>query len=328
MFAFMDKGTTKGRVTMKKRMVALLTLTMSITMVSSVWAGVFDKYVDYQNPDGTYSYYFDQGVLVTLDENWYQNTIIKIEEQGVTFYQKASYDAWEKAGYEEGGRLFMIGASVNTGFSELPSFEYIGFDEDTCMNYYAELPTDYPAYMGDENIRAEYDALWAEARDVIAGIQIGTDVQIEDGAIQFESEDMIIKSTDLEDDDAKIKLGMKLDPELKWGAGLQLETDPNKELALKLEPDHLDMLVSLDGEEDDYYEELILTANGKKVPSSKIRWESDHPEIADVDELGWVTSKGIGTATITAYYGGEKLKCTIHVNQKITTDTVIIIEES
>ncbi len=177
MYAFMDKGTMKGRIVMKKRMIALLTLTMnitaSITMVSSVWAGVFDDYVDYQNPDGTYSYYFDEGVLVTLDENWYQNTIVKIEEQGVTFYQKASYDAWEKEGYEEGGRLFTIGASVNTGFSELPSFEYIGFDEDTCMNYYAELPTDYPAYMGDENIRAEYDALWAEARDVIAGIQIG-----------------------------------------------------------------------------------------------------------------------------------------------------------
>ncbi|MCR5596609.1 MAG: hypothetical protein K6G19_00385 [Lachnospiraceae bacterium] len=160
---------------MKKRMIALLTLAMSITMVSSAWAGVFDNYVDYQNPDGTYSYYFDEGVLITLDENWYQNTIVKIEEQGVTFYQKASHDAWEKEGYEEGGRLFTIGASVNTSFSELPSFEYIGFDEDTCMNYYAELPTDYPAYMGDESIRAEYDALWAEARDVIAGIQIGTD---------------------------------------------------------------------------------------------------------------------------------------------------------
>ncbi len=193
MTAFMDKGTMKGRVAMKKRMMSLMTLAMSITvgtmLVSPVWAGIFDDYAAYRNPDGTYSYYFDQGVLVTLDENWYQNTIVKTGDQGVTFYQKASYDAWEKDGYEGGGLLFIIGASVNTGFSELPSFEYIGFDEDTCMNYYAELPTDYQAYMGDENIRAEYDALWTEVRDVIAGIRIGTDAYPENGAIQLESED-------------------------------------------------------------------------------------------------------------------------------------------
>ncbi len=146
--------------------------------------------------------------------------------------------------------------------------------------------------------------------------------------ILSESEDMIIKSTEAEDNDAKIKLGTKLNPEVNWVSGLQIETDPNKELELKLKPDHLDMLVSLDGEEDEYYEALILTANGKKVPSSKVRWESDHPEIADVNELGWVTSMGIGTATITAYYGGENLNCTVHVTQKITTDTVIVYEDS
>ncbi len=213
MSIFMDKGCMKGRNAMKTRMMSLMTLAMSITVgtmfASSVYAGVFDDYVDYLNPDGTYAYYFDQGVLVTLDEHWYQHT-----------------------------------------------------------------------------------------------------------------------STESEDDDTNSKLGKKWYPEQNRKAGLQLETDPNKEHELKLEPDHLDMLVSLDGEEDEYYEELILTANGKKVPSSKVRWESDHPEIADVDELGWVTSMGIGTATITAYYGGEKQKCTVHVTQKITTDTVIVYEES
>ena len=159
-----------------KKWLALMTLTMSLAPASAVWAGVFDNYVDYQNPDGTYSYYFDQGVLITLDENWYQNTIVKTSDSGAAFYQKASYDAWAEEGLE-GGKLFTIGASVNTSFSELPSFEYIGFDEDSCMNYYAELPTDYQAYMGDEAVRAEYDALWAEVKDVIAGIRIGSDIQ-------------------------------------------------------------------------------------------------------------------------------------------------------
>ena len=167
----------EDRTDMKKRWMTAMALAMSITASPVVWAGVFDQYVDYQNPDGTYSYYFDQGVLVTLDENWYRNTFVKASDRGATFYQKASYDAYAREGLEGGGRLFTIGASVNTDFSELPSFEYIGFDEDSCMNYYAELPSDYQAYMGDETIRAEYDALWAEVKDVIAGIRIGNDIQ-------------------------------------------------------------------------------------------------------------------------------------------------------
>jgi DNA-damage-inducible protein J len=167
----MKQSFMEVEMVMKKKWMVLMTLTMSLTAASAAWAGVFDNYVDYQNPDGTYSYYFDQGVLVTLDENWYQNTIVKTSDRGATFYQKASYDAYEKEGME-GGRLFTIGASVNSSFSELPSFEYIGFDEDSCMNYYAELPTDYQAYMGDASIQAEYDALWSQVKDVIAGIRM------------------------------------------------------------------------------------------------------------------------------------------------------------
>ena len=114
-------------------------------------------------------------VLMTLTMSL-TAAIVKTSDRGATFYQKASYDAYEKEGME-GGRLFTIGASVNSSFSELPSFEYIGFDEDSCMNYYAELPTDYQAYMGDASIQAEYDALWSQVKDVIAGIRIGSEIQ-------------------------------------------------------------------------------------------------------------------------------------------------------
>ena len=153
-------------------MMVLMSLALSLAGASAVWAGMFDDYTDYQNPDGTYSYYFDQGVLVTMDEDWYQSTFVKTDDRGATFFQKASYDAYAEEGME-GGRLFTIGASVNTSFKELPSFEYIGFDEENAMNYFAVLPTDYQAYMEDEDTRAEYDELWAGVRDVIAGIQIG-----------------------------------------------------------------------------------------------------------------------------------------------------------
>ena len=161
---------------MKKMMMGLGFLVLSIAVSTTVWAGTFDQYYDYENGEGTYSYYFtdgspDQGIFVTMDKNWYQNTRVEIEDGGATFYHKDSYNAFAGEGLK-GGRLFTIGACVNSDFRNLPSFEYIGFDENSCMNYYAELPTDYQAYTQDEDIRAEYDFLWSGVRDVIAGIRI------------------------------------------------------------------------------------------------------------------------------------------------------------
>lgn len=172
-------------IEMKKIMIGLASLVLSMAVSAAVWAGPFDQYYDYENEEGTYSYYFtdgssEQGIFVTMDKNWYQNTRVEIEDGGATFYHKDSYDAYAEKGLK-GGRLFTIGACVNSDFRNLPSFEYIGFDENSCMNYYAELPTDYQAYAEDESIRAEYDSLWSGVKDVIAGIRIkGSSEEIEE----------------------------------------------------------------------------------------------------------------------------------------------------
>ena len=161
---------------MKKRMIVLMALTLSMATSASAWAGAFDNFYDYENPDGMYSYFFTEGsfcpgIFVTIDKDWYQNARVVTSERGATFYHTDSYNSYAEEGLE-GGRLFTIGACVNSDFRNLPSFEYIGFDEDSCLNFYAELPTDYQAYAEDESIRTEYDALWAGVRDVIAGIKI------------------------------------------------------------------------------------------------------------------------------------------------------------
>lgn len=91
---------------------------------------------------------------------------------------------------------------------------------------------------------------------------------------------------------------------------------------LTLKPDHLDMLVALDGEEDEYYEELTLRCNGIKVKAENANWHSDNTDVAEVDRYGWVTSMGVGKATITAEYRGASAKCSVVVTRKITSDTL------
>ena len=44
----------------------ILAVTAAMTLGTAVYGGIFDDFNDYQNPDGTYSYYFMQGVTVTM----------------------------------------------------------------------------------------------------------------------------------------------------------------------------------------------------------------------------------------------------------------------
>ena len=90
---------------------------------------------------------------------------------------------------------------------------------------------------------------------------------------------------------------------------------------LTLDPQQVDMWVNLDGEEDDYYEELRLSCNGEEVGGIWVRWHSNNPDVATVDRFGQVTSRGVGTAVITARYRGACATCTVEVKRKITSDT-------
>ena len=90
---------------------------------------------------------------------------------------------------------------------------------------------------------------------------------------------------------------------------------------LAIEPQSLQMLVSLDGEEDEYYEELILMADGQVIDGRKARWRSDDQKVATVDRFGWVTSRGVGETFVTAAYRGARVSCRVEVKRKITSDT-------
>ena len=96
---------------------------------------------------------------------------------------------------------------------------------------------------------------------------------------------------------------------------------------LTLEPEHVQMLISLDGEEDEYYEELTLLCNGEAVDGRRASWRSSDQKVVTVDRFGWATSRGVGEAQVTAKYRGASASCTIEVKRKITSDTRLGLEE-
>lgn len=159
---------------LKKCLIVMIACLLAMACVVSACAAGLEDFNDYMNEDGSYTYYFMQGLFVTMPAEWYENTVVVADVNNATFYHRDSYERYAAEGIEGGGKLFSIGCSVNTDFEDFEEMTYIGFDGEEMLNYFATKPTDYPAYAADADVRAEYDALWAEIDDVIAGIRLSS----------------------------------------------------------------------------------------------------------------------------------------------------------
>ena len=118
-------------------------------------------YTDNVQPDGSLIYYFEE-VAVVLPADWKSKIDIVTDETSATFYHKASHEKWQEKYGEDGGKLFTLSCSVNHDFSELPDFTYIGFSEESVMNYFMVFPTDFQAYTEDESVAREFQQMNAE----------------------------------------------------------------------------------------------------------------------------------------------------------------------
>ena len=157
---------------LKKCLLAVMIALLVLACAVSACAAGLEDFNDYQNEDGSYTYYFMQGLFVTMPAEWYENTLVVADVNNVTFYHRDSFERYAAEGIEGGGMLFSIGCSVNTDFEDFEEMTCIGFDEVEMLNYFAIQPTDYPAYTADAGVRAQYDALFAEVDAVIAGIRL------------------------------------------------------------------------------------------------------------------------------------------------------------
>ncbi len=170
---------------MKRSITVLITLLTSLLLLfvpASAEAMTEFDYTDDITEEGCPIYYFPE-ISLKLPVNWRGKVMAIKGEKGTSFYQTASYEKYREEGMEEGGFLFMLGASVNHSFSELPSFEYLGFCEESAMNYYLMLPSDYPAY-NDPAIRAEYDAMYSQIDYVVENADIYSEDKSSDSGIE------------------------------------------------------------------------------------------------------------------------------------------------
>ena len=118
-------------------------------------------YTDNVLSDGSLIYYFEE-VAVTLPADWQGKFEIVTTDNSAAFYHKASHEKWQEKYGQEGGKLFTLSCTVNHDFQELPDFTYIGFSDQSVMNYFMIFPTDFQAYTDDPAIAAEFQQMNTE----------------------------------------------------------------------------------------------------------------------------------------------------------------------
>ena len=64
------------------------------------------------------------------------------------------------------------------------------------------------------------------------------------------------------------------------------------------------------------FTQILISHNGKKISTSKIKWTSSNKKVAAVSKSGTITAKSKGKATITAKYLGKSFKCIVTVKSK------------
>ena len=141
-----------------KRLITLLVLLLIAAMPAMAEFTPYDYHILY-TANGNYVVYDFPDVMLYIPIEWEDAIIVEQTDTGVAFFQAASYEKFLEDGLPKGGFLFKLRASEDESFRELPEYEYIGFSENAGLHFYLSIPSDYQAYVYDDDIRAEYDAM-------------------------------------------------------------------------------------------------------------------------------------------------------------------------
>lgn len=148
-----------------KRFIALLLVLLLVTPAFAESFTTYDHKILY-TANGKYVVYELPDISLYVPINWEESVTVVQTENGISFYQTASYEKYAEEGLEGGGFLFELCACEDASFRELPAYQYIGFSENAGLHFYLAVPSDYPAYMDDEAIRAEYDEMHSQVDEI------------------------------------------------------------------------------------------------------------------------------------------------------------------
>ena len=141
-----------------KRLIILLVILLIAVMPAVAEFTPYDYHIMY-TANGNYVVYDFPDIMLYIPIEWENAITVEQTDTGLAFFQTASYDKFLEDGLPKGGFLFKLRASEDEGFRELPEYEYIGFSENAGLHFYLSMPSDYQAYVYDDDIRAEYDAM-------------------------------------------------------------------------------------------------------------------------------------------------------------------------
>ena len=155
---------------MKHLIVLLLALSLTIPATAESFTP-YDYQIMHTADDHSVVYAFPDITLI-IPINWETAATVEQSENGIAFYQTASLEKYREQGLEGGGFLCELCASEDEDFRELPAYRYLGYSESAGLHFYLVVPSDYPAYMEDEAIRAEYDEMHGQIDSIVEKAQI------------------------------------------------------------------------------------------------------------------------------------------------------------
>lgn len=157
-----------------KRIVSVLFVTLLFILPAFAEEAEFSTFdYKYGHAGSTSICYIFPDITLLMPLDWEGRITAQQSETGVSFYQTASLKKYAEEGLEESGFLFRLCASENENFRELPAYAYLGYSENVSLHFYLMLPSDYPAFLGDDTIRAEYDEMAAAVDTIVEKAEIG-----------------------------------------------------------------------------------------------------------------------------------------------------------
>ena len=154
-----------------KRLISMLLAALLIALPA--FAEEFSPFDhrEQQTANGAYLVYAFPDIALYLPMDWQGRFTAEQRDDGMAFFETASYEQYLAEGIEGGGLLFELRASADEGFRELPAFASLGYSENAGLYFYLVLPSDYPAYP-DDAIRAEYDAMAGDIDGIVEKARI------------------------------------------------------------------------------------------------------------------------------------------------------------